>query len=140
MSLETLPLNTKEVKESLMMVTGVDSNNEPIYEEMTKPLPEIWAEPPTDVFDIITADYKSIEPNNEAAKYSRGEYLSLGINTDQKVRYQVLDFKKGYYFIVKIDSDLSSKEYVGLLHNDPRDRVNPDIIMCTAQEIATWLK
>ena len=112
---------------------------EPIYEEMKDRLPEAFYEPTTEVFDLVTADLKSIEPSKETAKYERGEYLSLGINSDKKVRYQVLDFKNGYYFIVKIDSDLNSNEYVGVLHNDPRDKVNPDVIVCSTQEIASWL-
>jgi len=138
MPFENFSKSSTEKKSELLVSTGIDKNGIVVYESMNTSLPDVFSEIPTEVFNEITADFKSLPETNAPMMFKPKEYLNLAINSDKKVLYEILDAKKGYYFIVKVDTE--GAEMLEVLNSkDHRNHPNPFIIVCSESEVKNWL-
>lgn len=142
MNLEKPPVNTNTSNESQMSVEGIDEEGTPIYSEMKEVLPESYPQVPEEVLKMISDDFKSLEEDNTPLKYGPGTILSLSINSDKRVRYEIANAEKGHYLIAKIHDGQLQENLKGtlMLSNYPREgEENPDLIVCSEAELEDWL-
>jgi hypothetical protein len=141
MSME-FPSNRNEKSEQVMTIVGMDTIGRPIY-EATEPLPTHYPQIPKEAFDAVMADLNSLPFAHENGTFNTGEILSLGINSNDKKRYSVLAFQNNYYLLSKKDHDFSENdlgECVVALSSDLKTQPNPDLIVCSQEEILNWMK
>lgn len=132
---------SKERPINYLIATGVDKKSGMVnYEEMAKELPKTYPGIPTEIFDLIKKDLNGLPENDETLKFQKGEYLELAINSNDRVRYQILEAKRGHYLIGKVDFTPGVIKGEFFASNDPKTGENPDLMVCTQKELEGWFK
>ena len=142
MSLENLEKLNKDERPLPMIITGLDNDGMPIYSEMTSPIPNIAPETPVELFDAITKELDSFIGNNEQLVFGRGEFIELAINSNHKIRYQILDAKNGHYLVGRGDySPEDMKEVSSFMSSrNYGTKENPDLAILSAQKLEQMMR
>ena len=122
-----------------MVSTGIDKDGNILHESWDKPLPKLHGEVPSEIWDQVVTDLKNLPDTDKPMKFHVRENLKLGINSEEKTLYEVVDSKKGHYLLSRVYDD-GNEEQEALMANDPRNKPNPLLIVCSEEEVENWIK
>lgn len=130
--------------QSNMAIGGFDEHDVPIYEEMKDVLvehdPKTAKAPPhrEQIFDRVIAELNMLKEQDDPIHLNRRDFIQVAINSTEKVGYQILDARKGYYVLGR-NTIVDDSKNTFLAYSDPRTIENPDIIVCSGKELKDWM-
>ena len=146
MGFESLPQINLNEKPSTKVVSGIDNQGNLTYEEFPMRVHPLSVS--TSDYNRIMAeyarDYERLPESDKTMRFKVGQFLILRIKSTSIELYEVGDVRKGHYLLVKAFFGQNPvKKYQDLVIESSRNshvRENPDLIVCTEQEVEGWLK
>ncbi len=98
---------------------------------------------PPYIFDQVIADLDNLPESNKALKFSKGQEIKLSINSEKSARYGFAEAKKGHYLMIRnepIPPGTHPTTGEVFLANEKKTTENPDLFVCTPEELEQWIK